>query len=73
MKNTISRQRLDVRGAAQYVGVSKSLLDKMRTAGVGPDHFRVGARVVYDATHLDAWLESKKVRCTAQPADTPRG
>ena len=49
-----------VKAAADYVGLSKSSLDKMRCLGTGPLYFKVGRAVVYSHQDLDAWLESQK-------------
>ena len=40
--------RLTVEPAAEYVGVSKSMLDKLRTAGGGPRFMKLGKKVLYD-------------------------
>jgi predicted DNA-binding transcriptional regulator AlpA len=45
-----------VRDAAQYCGVSKSLLDKLRCYGGGPAFAKLGASVIYNTDDLDAWL-----------------
>ncbi len=57
--------RMKAKEAADYVGVSKSMLEKLRTAGGGPRFMKVGRRVVYDSADLDRWIESKKQASTA--------
>jgi excisionase family DNA binding protein len=57
---------LRVPEAADYVGISKSTLDKLRCYGGGPVYIKVGARVVYDRTDLDQWLAGRKVANTAE-------
>ncbi|WP_438749174.1 helix-turn-helix transcriptional regulator [Pararhizobium sp. O133] len=52
--------------AAAYLGVSKSLLDKLRCYGGGPIYAKLGSSVIYSAADLDAWISSKRV--TARPA-----
>lgn len=47
-----------VREAADYVGLSKSTLDKLRCYGTGPRYFKLGRAVVYDTADLDAWVAS---------------
>ena len=64
--------RLDTKGAATYVGVSKSLLIKLRSEGGGPHFLKLGARVVYDTSDLDRWLESKKRASTNVPVLRPK-
>ena len=58
---------LNVIKAADYTGLSKSSLDKLRVYGGGPLYIKVGARVVYDRVDLDTWLIGKKVANTSQP------
>lgn len=53
-----------VREAADYVGLSKSTLDKLRCFGGGPRYFKLGRAVVYAKSDLDAWLASKVRLCT---------
>jgi predicted DNA-binding transcriptional regulator AlpA len=48
-------------GAADYVGLSTSTLEKKRLAGGGPAFIRLGGRAVgYDVRDLDAWLEKQR-------------
>ena len=51
--------------AARYLGISASLLRKMRTRGIddplgpGPDFIRLSpSLIVYQIAELDAWLDS---------------
>jgi predicted DNA-binding transcriptional regulator AlpA len=60
---------LNVIKAADYTGLSKSSLDKLRVYGGGPLYIKVGARVVYDRVDLDTWLTGKKVANTSQSAN----
>jgi predicted DNA-binding transcriptional regulator AlpA len=50
-----------VREAAEYLGVSKSFLDKARCYGGGPQFMRFGKAIVYSTESLDEWARS----CTA--------
>jgi predicted DNA-binding transcriptional regulator AlpA len=50
-----------VQGAADYCGLSKSYLDKLRLTGGGPVFFRLGRAIVYNDRDLDDWMESRKV------------
>jgi Helix-turn-helix domain len=59
-------QTLNVVQAADYSGISKSSLDKLRVYGGGPPYLKVGARVVYDRIDLDTWLVGKKIANTSQ-------
>lgn len=63
---TLSESRLDVAGAAAYLGKSRSWLDKARMHGRGPRFLRVGGRVFYRASDLDTWLN----KCVVETDDT---
>lgn len=52
---------LRVPQAAQYVGLSKSFLDKARCNGDGPAYSKLGSTVIYSTDDLDAWVAAKKV------------
>jgi predicted DNA-binding transcriptional regulator AlpA len=48
-------------GAAAYVGLSASTLEKRRLSGGGPRFIRLGGRAVgYDLRDLDAWLDAQR-------------
>lgn len=61
---------VDVKGAANYLGVSKSHLDKLRTQGGGPRFVRIGRKQVrYRVAALDEWLEGREMgRVDDKPA-----
>ena len=63
------RKRVNVRDAAAYVGLSKSYLDKARVFGGGPKFIKLGNRVVYDLTDLDAWIDQNRRRSTSDVAE----
>ena len=63
--NSLPGNRLDVRGAAAYLGCSESSLNRMRSQGRGPRYMR-GTRIWYRPTDLDAWLAAR----TVETADT---
>lgn len=48
---------MNVVEAADYLGLSKSWLDKLRIDGKGPAHYRIGRQVRYRIEDLDAWAE----------------
>lgn len=57
----MSRKPLNTRQAAAYLGVSKSLLEKLRVGlipGQSPPFYRVGKSVRYRAEDLDVWAGS---------------
>lgn len=55
--------------AAEYVGMSKSLLSQQRQKGIGCNYIRVGsaktkAVILYKRTDLDDWLEQYRILTT---------
>lgn len=55
--------------AAEYIGVSKSLLSQQRQKGIGCNYIRVGdaktkAVILYKRTDLDQWLEQYRILTT---------
>lgn len=55
------RRILRTPGAAAYVGLSPSTLEKKRLSGDGPAFLRLGGRAVgYDVRDLDAWLDAQR-------------
>lgn len=61
--------RLTVNAAAQYVGLSASTLNKLRVFGGGPIFLKLGRRIAYDVTDLDAWLATKKRLSTSDRSE----
>jgi predicted DNA-binding transcriptional regulator AlpA len=59
-------ERLRVRDAADYIGLSISTLAKWRITGFGPRYIKAGARVLYDRADLDEWLKARRRSNTAQ-------
>ena len=57
----MSKRILRTPGAAEYIGLSASTLEKMRLSGDGPRFVRLGGRAVgYDRQDLDAWLDHQR-------------
>lgn len=52
---------LRVPQAAAHLGVSKSLLDKLRCRGGGPAYAKLGSTIVYQAADLDAWVAARRI------------
>lgn len=52
---------LDTREAARRLGISPSMLEKLRcySPEIGPPFFRIGRAVRYQVAALDAWSASK--------------
>lgn len=61
--------RGDTRAAAAYAGVSASFLNKSRLTGDGPEHFKVGRRVIYERDAVDRWLASRRRRSTSDTGE----
>lgn len=60
------KQRYDVKGAADYIGMSAAFLNRHRLTGFGPTFLKVGGRVYYLESDLDAWLNSRRRSSTSQ-------
>jgi len=56
--------RLDTQQAAKTLGLSGSLLNRMRAEGRGPRFVRLGGRVFYRQADLDAYIEAGVVETT---------
>lgn len=57
----------DTRGAAARIGVKPHTLDNWRSLGIGPTFYKIGSRIVYDDTEVDAWLASRRRTSTSDP------
>ncbi|MGA8760158.1 MAG: helix-turn-helix domain-containing protein [Stellaceae bacterium] len=54
--------------AAEYLGMGKSTLEKLRLTGDGPRYSKIGRRIViYDEVDLDAWVAARQRRSTSDP------
>ena len=63
-----SRQMLRTEGAASYVGLTVSTLEKKRLDGSGPEYVKLGRAVAYDTRALDAWLDANRRKSTSVAA-----
>lgn len=61
-----NHRRLRTREAAEYVGLKKSTLDKLRIEGGGPTFLKLGRAVVYDIADLDEWCTSSRRGSTSE-------
>jgi hypothetical protein len=61
-----SARCLNTEEAAAYLGLSMSLLEKLRVRGDGPPYAKVGARVIYLPEDLDAFVRGRRVRSTSE-------
>ena len=58
--------RYDVKGAADYIGMSVAFLNRHRITGTGPAYLKLGGRIYYPEDKLDAWLNSRLRQSTSQ-------
>lgn len=67
-----------VKQTAEYTGLSKSTLDKLRCFGGGPAYFKIGRSVVYSIPVVDEWMAERRRSTTwggandNQPAEQRR-
>ena len=62
------RPRLRTSQAADYCGLSASLLNKLRMTGAGPRFSKISNIVIYDPDDLDAWLDAHRRLSTSENA-----
>ena len=53
--------------AGLYLGLSGRTLEKHRTYGTGPRYRKIGGRVIYALSDLDAWTELAAQISTTDP------
>ena len=56
LAEAMPREVLDTEGAAEYLGVSRQLLELLRVGGGGPRFAKLGRLVRYRRAALDEWL-----------------
>lgn len=67
MSNTTQlNPTLNTSGAAEYLGLAESTLEKMRVTGDGPAFVKLGRAVRYRISDLDAYLAERVVSSTSQ-------
>lgn len=59
---------LTVDAAAGYCALTASQLDKLRLTGGGPVYVKMGRRIAYLRTDLDAWLAERRRASTSASA-----
>jgi excisionase family DNA binding protein len=57
---------LGSREAASYLNLSLRTLEDWRRTGTGPAYAKLGARVVYRLSDLDAWVAARVVASTSE-------
>jgi hypothetical protein len=53
-------------GAAEYLQLAVSTLEKLRVGGGGPAYHKLGRTVRYRVDDLDDWAMSRRVRNTSE-------
>jgi predicted DNA-binding transcriptional regulator AlpA len=53
--------------AGRYLGLSGRTLEKHRTYGTGPRYRKLGGRVIYALSDLEAWAERAAQTSTTDP------
>jgi predicted DNA-binding transcriptional regulator AlpA len=53
--------------AGHYLGLSGRTLEKHRTYGTGPRYRKIGGRVIYAVSDLEAWAERGAQTSTTDP------
>jgi len=54
-------KRIRTAAAAEYIGLAKTTLEKLRFTGGGPVFIKLGGAVVYDTDDIDLWLKRNRV------------
>lgn len=55
--------------AAEYLGLSRSTMEKMRLRGNGPRYAKLSRLVVYALPDLDSWISAHKRLSTIEESD----
>lgn len=64
-------QLLDQKQAAHLLGLSPRTMEAWRlTAGGGPHYIKVGGRVRYRRSDLEAWLDTRRRTSTSDPGNS---
>ena len=53
--------------AGRYLGLSGRTIEKHRTYGTGPRYRKIGGRVIYALSDLEAWAEQATQTSTTDP------
>lgn len=66
----VTREVMDEKQAASYVGQKPATLRQWRTLGKGPAYHKKGRRVFYKKSDLDAWMAQGRT-FTSETPDAP--
>lgn len=62
---SLPKRKLNNAEAASFLNVSESYLNRLRVRGGGPKFSKIGSRVLYDLTELQAWFEARSRSSTS--------
>ena len=68
MEVTLQQMHLRTPQAAEYLGLSSSVMEKMRIRGDGPAYAKLGRLVVYAVSDLEVWVNAHKRTSTLGPS-----
>lgn len=60
MPHTSEKKLLCTKEAADYVSLSKGMLEKLRGNGAGPVFVKLGKAVRYEVSALDEWIAAQR-------------
>jgi predicted DNA-binding transcriptional regulator AlpA len=60
----------DTKSQAERIGVKPKTLDNWRSLGKSPPFYKLGNRIVYDDSEVDAWLAQRRRTSTSDPGPT---
>lgn len=63
---------LNARAAARYLGLATATCAKLRCRGGSPPFLKMGRKIGYQRSDLDAWLAARRVRNTIEGDKLPR-
>jgi predicted DNA-binding transcriptional regulator AlpA len=63
----VQNRYLRTRDAGLYLGLSGRTLEKHRTSGTGPRYRKIGGRVIYAVSDLEAWADQGARTSTTDP------
>jgi hypothetical protein len=64
----MKRRLLLPHAAAEYIGFSHATLAGWRHYGRGPGYLKIGSKIFYEQSVLDAWLDSHRRQSTSEAA-----
>lgn len=70
IKEAAPREVLDIRQAAQYLGISEDSLYKYASEGLIPA-FKLGNRWRFKKSRLDEWMDEKSLANVRKPDSPP--